>query len=173
MRAPWAASWGAIWGHFKTFWDLLEASESLLEISRYPFYLDRISCSIFLRFYQDFSIRRTRENRFWYYKNSSFEPSRPFHIKLGQDAVLLPKHIHMASQNAPKSGLGGVLEPSWRPLGPSWKHHEASWGHLGASRTYLGASWAILEASWRRLGAPKSIARINSGRGGGCAGPPP
>ena len=100
-------------------------------------------------------------------QNSSFEPSRSFHIKLGQDAVLVPKYIHMASQNAPKSGLGGVLEPSWRPLGPSWKHHEASWGHLGASRTYLGASWAILEASWRRLGASKSTDTV----GGVGAGP--
>ena len=117
-----------------------------------------------LGFYDDFSIRRTREKRFWYYKNNSFEPSRSFHIKLSQDAVLVPKYIHMASQNAPKSGLGGVLQPSWRPLGPSWKHHEASWGHLGASRTYLGASWAILEASWRRLGAPKSTESVGSGR---------
>ena len=92
---------------------------------------------------------------------------------MGQDAVLVPKYPHMASQSAPKSGLGGVLEPYWRPLGPSWKHLEASWGHLGTSRTYLGASWAILEASWRRLGAPKSMARVDLAPGGGYAAATP
>ena len=64
----------------------------------------------FTRFYTDFSIIGTHETAFWYYKNNSFEPSRYFHIKWVQDAVWVPTYPHMASQNAPKSGLGGVLE---------------------------------------------------------------
>ena len=59
-------------------------------------------------------------------QNSSFEPSCYFHIKWVQDAVLVPTCRHMASQNAPNSGFGGVLQPL---------------------RVVLGASWAILEAS--------------------------
>ena len=142
---------GVLGGDLGPFWGILgppgSIREPLGDIS-VPFLLGSYFVINFLRFYQDFSIRRTREKRFWYYANRSFEPSRSFHIKLGQDAVLVPKYIHMASQNAPKSGLGGVLEPSWRPLGPSWKHHEAFRGDLRASRTYFGASLAILEASW-------------------------
>ena len=104
------------------------------------------------RFNDDFSICRTRAKGLWYYKNNSFEPSRYFHIKWVQDAVWVPTCPHMAPPNAPKSGLGCLLEQSWRPLGPSWRHLEASWKHLGASWTHLGASWPILVASWGVLG---------------------
>ena len=37
----------------------------------------------FLGFHEKNSIRQTREKRFWYYRNSSFEPSRSFQSKLG------------------------------------------------------------------------------------------
>ena len=81
---------------------------------------------MFIGFYVDFSIRRTREKGFRYYKIYTFEPSRYFHVKWVQDAVWVPTDPHVASQTAPKSSLGGVLEP------------------LGA---VLGASSAVLEAS--------------------------
>ena len=104
----------------------MEASWGLLEISWCIFYLDGVLRPISIVFYDDFPIRRTREKGFRYYKNTSFEPSRYFHVKWVQDAVWVPTCPHMASKNPSKSRLGGVLEP------------------LGA---VLGASWAVLEAS--------------------------
>ena len=130
----------------------------------------------FIGFYEDFSIRRTREKGPWYYKNHSFEPSRYLQIKWVQDAVLVPTCPHMASQNAPNQVLEAswsLLEPSWGPLGPSWRHLEDSWRHLGASWTYLGASWPILEASWGLLEGQKSTDTAGSGRGGGVAAATP
>ena len=55
-----------------------------------------------------------------------------------QDAVWVPTCPHMASQNAPKSGLGGVLEPLGAVLGASWAVLEAAWA-------VLGPSWVVLE----------------------------
>ena len=161
----------------------LAASRGLLEVSWRFFRVDGILWPIFIGFNVKISINRTREKGLWYYKNSSSEPSGYFRRKVIQDAIFVPTCPHMASQNAPKTCLGGVLEPLGLvlgPLWPSWRHLEASWRHLGASWAYLGASWPILEASWRRLGAPKSMARVQNpsdalvpGRGGGGAAATP
>ena len=63
----------------------------------------------FTRFYTDFSIIGTHETAFWYYKNSSFEPSGHFNRKLLQDVFLEPTCLHVPLQKAPKSRFGGVL----------------------------------------------------------------
>ena len=62
----------------------------------------------------------------------------------------MPICSHMASKNAPKSSLGGVLGPLGAILGALglvWRYLEVSWRYLGASWTYfwrrLGASWAV------------------------------
>ena len=147
------ASWGAIWGCLGASWALLQASWGVLEVSWCRFHVDGILRSIFIEFYVNLSISRTRGKGLWYYKNSSSEPSGYFHRKLIQDAILVPTCPHMASQNAPKTRLGGVLGPLGPVLGASWPVLEASWALLEASWPILAPSWRILEASWGVLEA--------------------
>ena len=75
----------------------------------------------------------------------------------------------MASKNAPKSSLGGVLGPLGAILGALglvWRYLEVSWRYLGASWTYF----------WRRLGASWAVWACRRGSpgvgGGGYAGTP-
>ena len=90
---------GAVLGHLGTSWRHPRASWRYLgTLFTWIVFRDQF----FFDFMKIFRYVEHVKKRFWYYKNSSFETSRSFHIKLGQDAVFVPKYIHMASQNAPK-----------------------------------------------------------------------
>ena len=66
-------------------------------------------------------------------KTVSFEPSCDVDTKLFEDVILEPTCPHIASQNAVKSRLGGVLGPLGAVLGAALGLLGASWADFGAS----------------------------------------
>ena len=79
---------------------------------------------------------------------------------------MAPTWLQNGTKTAAKWGpeaLGGVLEPSWKPLGASKKAWSAKGGLPGAYGALLDASWGALGAEKssleRLLAAPRGIPR--------------
>ena len=136
VLGPFGASWGHLGASLKSSWDgfgavlaaygrfceacfgvpghlgaSLGALRHDFRTKLQNFILDILLCV----FSQFFCAIRTRGKALWCYKYSRFEPSSDLDTKSFQDVILKPTCPDVASQNAPKSTLGGVS----RPLGSS------------------------------------------------------
>ena len=156
FRASWGRTGGSC-GMFSGILGRVRAPSKRLELDfhtkRRCSIWNAFFCASCLRFSLECSLIRTRAKALWYYKNNSFEPWREYYKKLHQDTIVEPTCPHIASQNAPKSCLGGV----WKPPGTFW-----------------GASWSVLRASRRRAdGALGCFGASKRLRNGSCGVKPP